>query len=393
MKTINYTGSSKLISRIVNLLNRKAPLPLDGGGDPDWGSNGQFLTTDGAGGTTWSSGGGGGDTVTWTQDVTTGTKIASIDINGNSTDVYAPSGGSGGHTIENTSGSDLPQEDNLQFVGVYTEDDSANDRTKVNIVRQMTKAAMQALSSAEKEGFIDTTDEDDDYIPISAEDVKYGNTDVESKLDALTTDVSGKVSKSGDTMTGNLIVDRQDGTASAFGLSYLMLGNNIPYGTDKNSFGALRFYGGSSFYTDLSGVNATGNRTIILPDKDGTFALTSDITSTLLLNYATPFYSPNVQAGHIRFTFTGLGQYESVHLLIFTRRCAGDLLLECSSTGFSSITKGLLVDNGSGYNLGYSYNPNNGYTVKVQVGEWSSAWGIFVHPNFPNATMTMTRES
>lgn len=95
MKTINYTGSSKLIARIVNLLNRKAPLPLDGDGDPDWGTNGQFLTTDGAGGTAWSSGGGGGDTVSWTQDVTTGTKIASIDINGNSTDVYAPSGGSG----------------------------------------------------------------------------------------------------------------------------------------------------------------------------------------------------------------------------------------------------------------------------------------------------------
>ena len=152
MKTINYTGSSKLISRIVNLLNRKAPLPLNGGGDPDWGTNGQVLSTDGNGNTAWVNQGG---------------------------------GGSGGHTIESTDGTDLPQEDNLQFVGVYTEDDSANDRTKVNIVRQMTKAAMQALSSAEKEGFIDTTDEDDDYIPISAEDVKYGNTDVESALDSI----------------------------------------------------------------------------------------------------------------------------------------------------------------------------------------------------------------
>lgn len=158
MKTINYTGSSKLISRIVNLLNRRAPLPLDGDGDPDWGTNGQVLSTDGSGNTAWVNQGG---------------------------------GGSGGHTIEDTSGADLPQEDNLQFVGVYTRDDSVNSRTEVNIVRQMTKAAMEALSSAEKEGFIDTTDEDDDYIPIAAEDVKYGNTDVESALDSINAQISG----------------------------------------------------------------------------------------------------------------------------------------------------------------------------------------------------------
>ena len=48
MKTINYTGSSKLISRIVNLLNRKAPMPLDADGDAVWGTSGQVLTTDGS---------------------------------------------------------------------------------------------------------------------------------------------------------------------------------------------------------------------------------------------------------------------------------------------------------------------------------------------------------
>lgn len=70
-------------------------------------------------------------------------------------------GSGGGHTIENTNGTDLPQEDNLQFVGVYTEDDSENDRTKVNVVRTMTKAQMDALSAAEKVGFIRTSDEAD----------------------------------------------------------------------------------------------------------------------------------------------------------------------------------------------------------------------------------------
>lgn len=167
MKKLNYTGSSKLKSRIAYLLNRKAPLPLDGNDDPDWGTNGQVLSTDGNGNTAWVNQGG---------------------------------GGSGGHTIENTSGADLPQEDNLQFVGVYTEDDSANDRTKVNIVRQMTKAAMEALSSAEKEGFIDTTDEDDDYIPIAAEDVKLdpiagmSATTVQSSVAELNTNVQSLLS-------------------------------------------------------------------------------------------------------------------------------------------------------------------------------------------------------
>lgn len=134
MKTINYTGSSKLISRIVNLLNRKAPLPLDGGGDPDWGTNGQVLSTDGSGNTAWVNQGG-GDSVSWTQDVTTGTKIASIDINGNSTDVYAPSGGSGGHTIEDSAGTSMTQRTGLQFVGADVTDDSANNRTVVTAQR------------------------------------------------------------------------------------------------------------------------------------------------------------------------------------------------------------------------------------------------------------------
>lgn len=56
----NYTGDSKVLKAIAHILNRKAPLPLDGDGDADFGTNGQVLTTDGNGNTYWSSGGGGG---------------------------------------------------------------------------------------------------------------------------------------------------------------------------------------------------------------------------------------------------------------------------------------------------------------------------------------------
>lgn len=75
---------------------------------------------------------------------------------------YEPS--SSGHTIEDNDGAEMPQEDNLQFVGVYTEDDPTNDRTKVNIVRPMTKEQYEALTPAQKKGFIRTTDEPDNPI-------------------------------------------------------------------------------------------------------------------------------------------------------------------------------------------------------------------------------------
>lgn len=45
-------------------------------------------------------GGGGGDSVTWTQVQQSGTKIAEIDINGTTQDVYAPDGGGGGGYTE-----------------------------------------------------------------------------------------------------------------------------------------------------------------------------------------------------------------------------------------------------------------------------------------------------
>ena len=66
---------------------------------------------------------------------------------------------SGGHTIQNDSGTALTQRPNLQFVGTYSEDDSTNSKTKINIVRKMTTAQFNQLSADEKKGLIDITDE------------------------------------------------------------------------------------------------------------------------------------------------------------------------------------------------------------------------------------------
>lgn len=103
MKQINYNGPSKLISRIVYLLNRKAPLPLDQQGDPDLGSDGQVLTSDGAGGTRWGAGG----------------------------------GGSSGHTIWGRLKATLTQRGKLWFADAKASDVSADDATKVEVVTEL----------------------------------------------------------------------------------------------------------------------------------------------------------------------------------------------------------------------------------------------------------------
>ena len=95
----NYQGDSKVLKAIAHILNRKAPLPLDGDGNAEWGTNGQVLKTDGTGSTYWDDESGGGDSVSWTQLQSTGTKIAEIDINGTPTDVYVPNNGGGGDSV------------------------------------------------------------------------------------------------------------------------------------------------------------------------------------------------------------------------------------------------------------------------------------------------------
>lgn len=61
LKKINYTGSSKVILRLCEMVNQL----IDGGG-------------------------GGGSTVSYTQTLSSGTKTGSISIDGVSTDMYAP---------------------------------------------------------------------------------------------------------------------------------------------------------------------------------------------------------------------------------------------------------------------------------------------------------------
>lgn len=105
-------------------------------------------------------------------------------ITGAINEVAQGGGGSGGHTILDDGGTALAQEDNLQFVGVYSEDDSINEKTKVNIVREMTQAQYALLSADEKKGIIRITD--NNYVCDGSE-VSYdsaNNVSVSDELDS-----------------------------------------------------------------------------------------------------------------------------------------------------------------------------------------------------------------
>lgn len=120
MKKLNYTGSSKFKARIAYLLNRKAPLPLDGNDDPDWGTNGQVLSTDGSGNTAWVNQGG---------------------------------GGSGGHTIWGRLKATLTQRSRLWFADANASDASADDATKVEVVTEL--ASESAFDNLATDGTAD----------------------------------------------------------------------------------------------------------------------------------------------------------------------------------------------------------------------------------------------
>lgn len=95
--------------------------------------------------------------VSWNQIQATGTKIAEIDIDGTTTDVYAPqgSGGGGGYeTIEDADGTTLTQRDTVQFGGyLISSDDNVNQKTVVSDEpTEITWSAWQNLTTAQKEG-------------------------------------------------------------------------------------------------------------------------------------------------------------------------------------------------------------------------------------------------
>ena len=133
-----------------------------------------------------------------------------------------------------------------------------------NQLPQMTMAEYLAIPASDRPTYWICTDRD--YDDLSADNVTYGSGSVADALD-------NKVSKSGDTMSGNLTVDRADGTTETVGQSWLLLGNNSTEGTQSNSKGILSLFGKGAYRAQLKATNVTANRDFELPNKSGTLAL------------------------------------------------------------------------------------------------------------------------
>ena len=89
-----------------------------------------------------------------------------------------------GHVIQDIDGTDLTQRAKLQFADADATDDSTNEKTIVNVVRERTQAQYDAMSAADKaKGIIEITDAD--AKPLFASQVRYGDGTVEDALDSV----------------------------------------------------------------------------------------------------------------------------------------------------------------------------------------------------------------
>lgn len=93
----------------------------------------------------------------------------------------------GGHTIENPSGTDLTQRTNLQFADAHLTDDSVNDRTEIENIKDITSAD---YASATEDGFYNVTDESDEEL--TAADIAYDSDySIKERIDEISASNAG----------------------------------------------------------------------------------------------------------------------------------------------------------------------------------------------------------
>lgn len=119
-------------------------------------------------------------------------------------------------------------------------------------------------------------------------------------------------------------IDQNNGTTTTVGTSTLWVGNGVAEGTDGNSKGQVVIYGNDEKYVNIQATNATGNRTVELPDENGTLmsdkggtfignvsvdrangTTSSNGTSSIFLGNATPSGTAGNSYGRLQLYGTG----------------------------------------------------------------------------------------
>lgn len=132
---------------------------------------------------------------------------------------------------------------------------------------------------------LDTDLADEDYVPFYDASTGTRKNSLWSNIVAKLKDIF--VKKSGDTMSGNLTIDKKNGTPNVEAWSYVMLGNDTPVTQDKNSTGVIRFFTQGTSYIDLVAAKTDAVRYQQLQNKSGTIALLSDTNPFVSINNKT----------------------------------------------------------------------------------------------------------
>ena len=150
------------------------------------------------------------------------------------------------------------------------------------------------------------------------------------------------------------------GTTSEIGKAQLVLGNNITAGTNGNKQGSLVIYGSTAYAHTLIADSSipTQNRTLYLPDKDGTLAVVGDIPNLYAGSNSTGGSALTVYG-----TLTNPSGQTSYAIPFHTDISSGDksllnndgIVYTCkqgtaSATGFGIIELGNAIDEGTAGN-------------------------------------------
>lgn len=297
-------------------------------------------------------------------------------------------GGSGGHDIIDSDGNEMTARSGLQFENAYVSDDSTNDKTVVPIYREMTR--QQYSQAQDKTGLIVVTDDKakvvnaDSVYPvetsisehaylegdhlivdgityIAIDDIAIGDTltigtniqseTLDTRINNVDSKTAGKVSKTGDTMTGNLLVDR-----GSSGDSNVLIGGSV-------SRGVLRLYHTNGKYANIYPYGFTENRNITLPDKAGTIALTSDLNGATSSSVVfTPLSTPIFTAEGINAVQVGKLVLLNIRLKTVSALSAG---VERQCGTFSNlISQGYITGSVSRQN---NSKPTGGFTIPTST--------------------------